>query len=86
MMCSMKSTGTVGTAFFGLTVGCAQCHDHAFDPVSQADFYRLRAVFDNLPPLSRDKQLGPAFVEAGKAAPTSQVSVRGDYSRARLQP
>jgi len=75
-------TGTVGAAFFGLTVGCAQCHDHAYDPVSQADFYRLRAVFDNLHPLARDKQLGPAFTEAGQATPTSHVSVRGDYSRA----
>jgi hypothetical protein len=75
-------TGTVGAAFFGLTVSCAQCHDHAYDPISQADFYRLRAVFDNLPPLARDRQLGPAFAEAGNASPISHVSVRGDYLRA----
>ncbi len=38
--------GTVGSVFLGLSVGCAQCHDHKIDPISQADFYRLRAFFD----------------------------------------
>ena len=36
---------TTGTAFLGLTLGCARCHDHKFDPVSQRDFYALTAVF-----------------------------------------
>jgi len=37
--------GTTATAFLGLTVGCARCHDHKFDPVPQADYYRMKAVF-----------------------------------------
>ena len=36
--------GTTGSAFLGLTVGCARCHAHKFDPVSQTDYYRLKAV------------------------------------------
>ena len=36
----------VGSAVLGLTVGCAQCHDHRYDPVTQEDYHRLRAVFD----------------------------------------
>lgn len=36
---------TTGTAFLGLTLGCARCHNHKFDPVSQTDFYSLQAIF-----------------------------------------
>ncbi len=36
---------TTATAFLGLTVGCARCHDHKFDPIPQRDFYALEAVF-----------------------------------------
>jgi mono/diheme cytochrome c family protein len=36
---------TTGSAFLGLTVGCARCHDHKFDAISQRDYYGLRAIF-----------------------------------------
>ena len=36
----------VSSAFLGITVGCAQCHDHRHDPVLQADYYRMRAIFE----------------------------------------
>lgn len=36
---------TTGTAFLGLTLGCARCHNHKFDPVTQTDYYSLQAVF-----------------------------------------
>ncbi len=36
----------VSTSLLGLSVGCAQCHDHRYDPIPQSDYYRLRAVFE----------------------------------------
>jgi hypothetical protein len=45
-------TETTSLAFLGLTMGCAACHDHKFDPISQVDYYRLQAFF--APMLSRD--------------------------------
>ncbi|MDB6138819.1 MAG: Protein of unknown function (DUF1553)/Protein of unknown function (DUF1549)/Planctomycete [Verrucomicrobiaceae bacterium] len=39
----MKITSS---ALLGLTVGCAQCHDHRYDPITQVDYYRMRAIFD----------------------------------------
>src|SRR6185437_5918003 len=36
---------SVSAAFLGLTVHCARCHDHKFDPIPQRDYYRLQAVF-----------------------------------------
>jgi Protein of unknown function (DUF1553)/Protein of unknown function (DUF1549) len=39
---------TISTAFMGMTVGCAKCHDHKFDPIMQKDFYAMKALFDPL--------------------------------------
>jgi cytochrome c553 len=36
---------TIGKAFLGLTLGCARCHDHKFDPISQSDYYALAGIF-----------------------------------------
>jgi hypothetical protein len=43
-------TNTTASAFLGLTMSCCQCHDHKFDPLSQADHYRLRAFFAGVTP------------------------------------
>jgi hypothetical protein len=39
---------TTGAVFLGLTVGCAQCHDHKYDPITRRDYYRLFAYFNNV--------------------------------------
>ncbi|MEO6001118.1 MAG: DUF1553 domain-containing protein [Chitinophagaceae bacterium] len=41
-------TNTTGEAFMGLTIGCAKCHDHKFDPISQKEYYQLTSFFNNV--------------------------------------
>jgi mono/diheme cytochrome c family protein len=54
---------TVGTVWLGLTVGCAQCHDHKYDPLKQSEFYRLFAFFNNADEIDidapMDGEMGP---------------------------
>jgi hypothetical protein len=45
-----EMTNIVGAAFLGVTVGCARCHDHKFDPFRQSDYYRLEAHFAQVQP------------------------------------
>jgi hypothetical protein len=76
-------TATVGSVFLGLQMGCAECHDHKYDPLSQADFYRLRAFFE--PALSFDEhKFGRVLREeqpAKRAQLASFVYERGDFRR-----
>jgi hypothetical protein len=74
-------TSTVGASILGLGLRCAQCHDHKYDPVSQADFYRTRAFFENTIHTKRDKQLGHVVREPGPVPPTSHLMIRGDFRR-----
>jgi hypothetical protein len=50
-------TTTVGTGWLGLTVGCARCHDHKFDPLSQREFFGLYALFDSADEVNIDAPL-----------------------------
>ena len=50
---------TTGTAFLGLTIGCARCHNHKFDPISQSDYYALQAVFAGVEHGDRSLPLNP---------------------------
>ena len=59
---------TISTAFMGLTVGCAKCHDHMYDPIKQADFYAMKALFDPLVLRKLTLATPAEIVEAGRAA------------------
>ncbi len=45
---SFAATETISTAFMAMTLGCAKCHDHMYDPLTQADYYATKALFDPL--------------------------------------
>lgn len=70
---------SVGTAFMGLTIHCAQCHDHKFDPITQQDFYSLSAFFNNIdatPETSGRPKMGlqPPFISLGTAAQQKELT------------
>ena len=56
---------TTSSVFLGLTVGCARCHDHKYDPIPQRDYYRMQAVF--FPFKKNDRLLvGPEEAEVSR--------------------
>lgn len=75
-----EMTATVGEVFLGLQFGCAQCHDHKYDPISQADFYRLRAIFDPAVQVKKNQSVSTLSVRSDAAQP-SYLMIRGDWQR-----
>jgi Protein of unknown function (DUF1553)/Protein of unknown function (DUF1549)/Planctomycete cytochrome C/Concanavalin A-like lectin/glucanases superfamily len=64
-----ERTEAYGATFMGLTVGCAVCHDHKFDPTTQKDFYALSAFFNNIEekPFNDDRPVWAPVVRIPKA-------------------
>ncbi|HVW00825.1 MAG TPA: PSD1 and planctomycete cytochrome C domain-containing protein, partial [Planctomycetaceae bacterium] len=81
---------TTGQAFLGLTIGCARCHDHKFEPLSTRDYYSLVSVFNPLErprngrtelPVKIDETDVYAWREPSANAPVTHVLLRGSPGR-----
>ena len=71
---------TTATVWLGLTIGCAQCHDHKYDPVTQREFYQLFAFFHNVPENGLDGNQGNAMPLV--RVPTAEQSAQlADFDR-----
>ena len=69
---------TFGTAFLGLTLECARCHDHKYDPVSQKEYYQLFSYFQNI----SESGLYSYFTSA---VPTPTMRIMDDQKKANLK-
>ncbi len=81
-------TATTGTVFLGLTVRCAQCHDHKYDPISQKDFYRIEAYFHGSDEVNIDAplpgELGP-YLRSKPEYEKKRAALLAEYNIAALQ-
>ena len=73
-------TDTTASVFLGLTVACARCHDHKYDPISQHDYYRLQALFGASAPRD-DYSLASPFAQAVYASAEAEVRARADRAQ-----
>ena len=69
---------TVSAVWLGLTLSCAECHDHKYDPISQREFYELYAVFNSADEVNIDAPL------PGKLEPHRAKKVAYDKRRRSL--
>ncbi len=66
---------TFGTAFLGLTVACAQCHDHKFDPFTQKEYYQLYSYFNAVPENGLDGSKGNAVPVMDVPSPSQEAKM-----------
>ncbi len=66
---------TTSTVWLGLTMGCARCHDHKYDPLTQKEFYRFFAYFNNVPEKGKAFKYGnsPPFIPAPTPAHLTEL-------------
>ncbi|MEW4455346.1 DUF1553 domain-containing protein [Bremerella sp. JC817] len=77
---------TTGTVWLGMTLACAQCHDHKYDPISQRDFYQMAAYFDNVDEKGLDGSLGnavPVIKSPTKAQRRRLAELKADREQAQ---
>lgn len=72
---------TIGRVWLGLTIGCAQCHTHKYDPITIRDYYSFYAFFDNTEDSDDAKTKAPVLSEVSKDRRQTYVHLAGDYTR-----
>jgi hypothetical protein len=80
-----EMTNIVGAAFLGVTVGCARCHDHKFDPFRQSDYYRMQAHFAQLQPndiVLASKEEQDAWKAKAQPVEAQKKRLQGELRRA----
>ena len=77
---------TTSAAFLGLTVSCARCHDHKFDPIPQADYHAMQAVFAGVRHGERPMRTDPSPAREATAASARERLVRVEAHLAALEP
>ncbi len=90
---TVDRANTTGVAWLGLSVGCAECHDHKYDPLTQADYFRLYAFFNaaadaDVPvgepvkgPDGKPEQPKAMALAANPMPPATRIHERGDFLR-----
>ena len=78
---SIDRINTTGTAWLGLTVGCAQCHDHKCDPISQKDYYSLFSFMENMQETDIERFMREEFVETGSDGSDGHPRKYGTFPR-----
>jgi hypothetical protein len=73
----VNRVNTVSTTWLGLTYGCAQCHDHKYDPISQKEYYQLMAVFNT----SREKDIAAPLPGEQGAWMRAQPAFRAEVDK-----
>jgi hypothetical protein len=70
---------TIGKAFLGMTLGCARCHDHKFDPISQEDYYAMAAIFRSTRSLADEKMGAIKFWYEHSLATPEQLAAKKKF-------